>query len=71
MRHLIGFVLACAAATFGSPAFAAMPLSPCGVCKDAQKDVQASGQPVNASVYACGVTARLRPEHANGSGVRA
>jgi hypothetical protein len=52
MRHLIGFVLASAAATSGGPAFAAMPLSPCDACRDAQKEVRASGLRASAGVHA-------------------
>jgi len=58
MRHLIGFVLACAAATFGSPAFAAMPLLWCNACTDAQKEAQAKGQPANTIVYVGDVAAK-------------
>lgn len=52
MRHLIGFVLASAAATSGGPAYAAMPLSSCDACRDAQGDMQASGLRASAGVTA-------------------
>lgn len=41
MRHLIGFVLASAAATCGGRAYAAMPLSSCDACRDTS-DLRAS-----------------------------